>query len=263
MLYQHYETEISKQHLATVFSEMKEPVCLLGGWAVFLSVNERFNKSNGRSYIGSRDIDIGFHIDPNWSKEDLRNSTFAQSIRILRNKKFIILGSRFVKHYDIDTKREITEEESKKKQSYEMFQLYVDTITDNIHKDAHKVLGFYLLDEPLLSFVFNNNYSFLMNEFDVKFRLPNPEILVATKLKSVTNRSKDDKRTKDISDIYALLWYSKTDIGELKPRIQEILRLEKIIKIVQTFTDKDYELVSTALGIPKNNISRVINEITQ
>ncbi len=262
MLYQNYETEISQQHLTAVFSEMKEPVCLLGGWAVFLTVNERFNKANGHGYIGSRDIDLGFHVDPNWSGQKLQNSALAQSVKILKDRKFIGLGSRFVKHYDIETKEEITEEQSKNKQSYEVFQLYVDPMADNVHKDAHKVIGFPFLDEPLLSHVFDNNRFTLMEEFGGKFKLPTTEILIATKLKSVTGR-RDDKRIKDVSDIYALLWYSKTDFKELKQKVREILGLQEITKAVQALTYSDYESASTANGVSKDDMARVINEITR
>ena len=221
MLYQDYETEISQQHLAAGFSEMQEPVCLLGGWAVFLTVNERFNRATGQNYLGSRDIDLGFHVDSNWSEEELRNSALAKSVKILTDRKFIGIGSRFVKHYDINTKEELSEEESKKKQSYDMFQLYVDPMSDNVHEGAQKIVGFPLLDEPLLSYVFEDGKFVLMSEFGGKFKLPNPEILISTKLKSVTDRTKDDKRIKDVSDIYALMWHSKTDFTQLKQEVQK------------------------------------------
>lgn len=263
MFYQDYETEISQQHLAAVFSKMQEPVCLLGGWAVFLTVNESFNKATGQGYLGSRDIDLGFHIDSKWSEEELRNSALAKSVKILTDRKFIGMGSRFVKHYDITTKKELSEEESKKKQSYDMFQLYVDPMSDNVHEDAQKIVGFPLLDEPLLAHVFNNDKFVLMEEFGGKFKLPNPEILISTKLKSVTDRTKDDKRIKDVSDIYALLWHSNAEFAYLKQEIQKILGQEKIEVVIHSLTDKDFDAASTANGVPKDEISRVINEIVK
>ena len=261
MIYQDYETEISQQHLAALFSEMQEPVCLLGGWAVFLTVNERFNSATGQDYLGSRDIDLGFHVDSNWSEEELKNSALAKSVKILTDRKFIGLGSRFVKHCDIDTKEELTEEESKKRQSYEMFQLYVDPMSDNVHKDAQKIVGFPFLDEPLLAHVFNDDKFVTMSEFRGKFKIPNPEVLIAAKLKSVTCRTKDDKKIKDVSDIYALLWHSETEFNELKNEVRMMLEKKEIEKAVNSLTDKDFEAAATANGIPKDQISRVINEI--
>jgi len=75
-MYPSREVELSQQHLKELFRGEPEP-CLLGGWAVYLSVNERFRASMGRDYIGSRDIDLGFHINPEWSVTELQNSAFG------------------------------------------------------------------------------------------------------------------------------------------------------------------------------------------
>ncbi|MGI0093485.1 MAG: nucleotidyl transferase AbiEii/AbiGii toxin family protein [Nitrosotalea sp.] len=261
MSYQNYETEISQEHLSAIFTQMQEPVCLLGGWAVYLTVNTMFNKTHGRNYLGSRDIDLGFHIDPNWSATELQNSALAQSVKILKNRGFIGLGSRFVKYYDINTKKELTEEQTKKMRSYDMFQLYVDPMSDNIHVDAQKIVGFPLLDESLLSHVFDNQKFTFLNEFGGKFKLPTPEILISTKLKSAPNRTKDDKRIKDISDIYALLWYSNVDFNDIKQNVQQISGIQRISDVVSGFTETEYDAVSNAIGIDSKEIARVINEL--
>ena len=57
------ETVISKSNLSAVVSNVKGPVCLLGGWAVYATVNQNFSAERGRNYVGSRDIDLGFHVD--------------------------------------------------------------------------------------------------------------------------------------------------------------------------------------------------------
>ena len=51
------------RELSKVLSELGGQVCLLGGWAVYLTVNENFRASEGRNFMGSRDIDLGFHVD--------------------------------------------------------------------------------------------------------------------------------------------------------------------------------------------------------
>lgn len=84
-MYQENEIEISRSTLSAVISSVREPVCLLGGWAVFLTVNHNFSNQQGSNYIGSRDIDLGFHIDKNWSDSELQNSAFASSIKILKS----------------------------------------------------------------------------------------------------------------------------------------------------------------------------------
>lgn len=100
-MYPDHETQISQEHLTAMFSQMTQPVCLMGGWAVYLTVNAKFNEINGRNYLGSRDIDIGFHIDPTWSTEELQKSALAQSAKILTNRGFFGISARFVKFYDI------------------------------------------------------------------------------------------------------------------------------------------------------------------
>lgn len=262
-MYPDYETQISQEHLTAVFSQMTQPVCLMGGWAVYLTVNTKFNESNGRNYIGSRDIDLGFHIDPKWSTDELQRSALAQSAKILADRGFFGISSRFVKYYDIHTKKELTEEESKKKPSYDMFQLYVDTMGDNTHADAQKILGFPLLDEPLLSHVFVDGKSVIVTESGGKFTLPTPETLISMKLKSVPDRTKDDKRIKDMADIYALSWYSDVEFQELRRRVQHILGIEYIAKTVSGFTKDDYLAASKAIGIEPDEIFRVINEIAK
>lgn len=262
-MYQDYETQISQEHLTAVFSQMTQPVCLMGGWAVYLMMNTKFNEINGRNYIGSKDIDLGFHIDPRWLTEDLQKSSLAQSAKILKDRGFFGVSSRFVKYYDINIKKEITEEESKGKPSYDMFQLYVDLMGDSTHADAEKILGFPLLDEPLLSHVFVDKRFVTVTEFGGIFTLPTPETLISMKLRSVPGRTKGDKRIKDISDIYALSWYSDVELKTLKPKVQQILGIEYISEVVSNFTREEYIAVETAIGIAPEEISRVINELAR
>ncbi len=83
-MYEPHEIVISYRYLKTVVSRLEEPICLTGGWAVYHHVNKNFKKTTGRNYIGSRDIDLGFHFEKDWSEKDLRESTFAKSLRVLR-----------------------------------------------------------------------------------------------------------------------------------------------------------------------------------
>lgn len=263
MLYPDYETEISQEHLIEIFSKMTEPVCLTGGWAVYLTVNTKFNESRGSNYIGSRDIDLGFHIDPRWSIKELQSSALAQSAKILHDRGFNGISSRFVKYYDIKTKEELTEEDSKKKSSYDIFQLYVDPIGDNTHTSAQEILKFPLLDEPLLSHVFIDRKLVTLSAFGVEFTLPTPETLISMKIKSAPDRTKDDKRIKDISDIYALSWYSEIEFQELKQKVQQILGIEMMSGIISKFTKDEYDSVANAIGVDSDEISRVVNELVK
>lgn len=114
MLYEDYETDISKDNLVTVFSKVTKPLCLLGGWAVYLTVNENYKSDKGRNYHGSKDIDLGFHFDKNETRENLVNSAFIQSIKALEGIGFYNIGFRLVQQYHRETKKALTPEEAKK-----------------------------------------------------------------------------------------------------------------------------------------------------
>ena len=59
-MYEDVEIETSYRYLKIVFSRLKEPIFILGGWAVFFTVNADYKRKAKRDYIGSRDIDLGF-----------------------------------------------------------------------------------------------------------------------------------------------------------------------------------------------------------
>ncbi|MCY4490938.1 MAG: hypothetical protein OXC46_05665 [Thaumarchaeota archaeon] len=114
MLYENYETDIPKNNLVKVFSKVTKPLCLLGGWAVYLTVNEAFKKDKGRSYHGSKDIDLGFHFSKNESQESLINSAFNQSIKALEKIGFYSIDFRLVQQYHRETQCVLTEKQARK-----------------------------------------------------------------------------------------------------------------------------------------------------
>jgi hypothetical protein len=157
MLYQPTETKTSQKQLQTIFKQLKGEACLLGGWAVYYLVNKNFEKATGRKYIGSRDIDLGFHINKEWNKEQLRNSEFATTIKTIEEIGFKSVSFRIVKDSNIDNGKELTPEESAKLPMYQIFQLFIDPIVDYIHPKIKTLLGLVPIDEPLLSLVFQEN----------------------------------------------------------------------------------------------------------
>ena len=150
-MYKDFETRTSYRYLKEVISSLREPIYILGGWAVFFLVNERFQKAQGRPYIGSRDIDLGFNMHG-----DLKKSVLAQTIKVLTEQlNFKPLSFRLVKEIHTETEEEIKEGETVP--TYFTFPMYVDLIVDNIPKDFHEVFKFDPIDEPLLRFVFEKN----------------------------------------------------------------------------------------------------------
>ena len=74
-------------------------------------------------------------------------------------------------------------------------------------------------------------------------------------------RNKEHKRTKDIADIYELLWYSDTNLSELKSRLFSIYPGEEARRTIQSFTEEDFDKVSKTIGVTKEEISRVLSAL--
>ena len=261
MLYEPNETRISEKQLENVLKQLASSMYLLGGWAVYHIVNKNFEKANGRKYIGSRDIDIGFHIDKQWTDDQIRKSDFASTLAIIENMGFKSVSSRYFKEFDMDTGKELTTEESSKLPSYQIFYLYIDPIVDFIHPKIKTLFGFVPIDEPLLSFVFQEKMYTIVTLFKRKVFMPKPHVLLAMKLNSAPNRDKEHKKIKDIADIYALLWHSDITIAKLKNQLFSICPKEKMIKTVQILLKEDINKVSTTIGIDTKEISKVLTEL--
>ncbi len=259
MLYENYETEISKDNLVTVFSKVTKPLCLLGGWAVYLTVNENYKNDKGRDYHGSKDIDLGFHFSNNESEEALKNSAFNQSIKALEEIGFYSVGFRLVQHYHRETKKILTPEEAKKIRLYDIFDLYVDLMVDNIPNNIKNILGITPADEKLLELVFEKGGFTEVDEFGVKILLPKPEVLLSTKLISLPRRTKDHKKWKDIADIYSLMWYSGIKLDQLKSGVLSLLSQKDVRKAFSQIEDSDYEEASNAIGVSIDEMKNVIN----
>ncbi|MDR2204192.1 MAG: hypothetical protein LBE76_07890 [Nitrososphaerota archaeon] len=220
-----------------------------------------FKKVTGRTYIGSRDIDLGFHIDMDWTQEQLKNSEFATTIQVAESMGFSSVSFRLVKDFDADTGEELMPEESAKRPLYQIFQLYIDPIVDCIHPEIKNLLGFVPIDEPLLSLVFQEKMYRTQMLFGKNILIPEPHVILAMKLNSAPRRDKEHKLLKDIADIYALLWHSDIKLSKLKEQLFAITPKETARKAVQTFSSDDISKVATILGIDNQEISRVLKEI--
>lgn len=263
MLYEPNEIRTSEKQLDKIFKQLEEPTCLLGGWAIYHTVNKNFEKANGRKYIGSRDIDIGFHIDKHWNEEQLTKSEFITAIKTIENMGFRSVSFRLIKEFNLDTGKELAPEESAKLPLYQIFQLYIDPVVDYIHPKIKSLSGFVPIDEPLLSLVFQDKIYTITTLFEKTVLLPKPQVLLAMKLNSAPDRDKENKRIKDIADIYALLWHSDTTLSQLRNQLFSIYPREKAKKATLNFTKEDVNKVSTAIGISAQEISRVLAELTR
>jgi hypothetical protein len=234
---------------------------VLGGWAVYKIVNESFQRNTGRNYLGSRDIDLGFHLDANASVSELKKSNFAAAVSALESNGFESVGFRLVKHFDVDSHQELTPEQAKQKPSYDLFELYVDPIVDIIPSNAQAAFGFVPIDEPLLSFVFQNAGGQRTQIFGKDVILPLPYLMLATKFHSLPHRDKEHKMIKDLADIYALAWHSPTTLDNLKRQIEAIVSREERKKVLMKIKQEHVNLASQATGVESVEIRRVLSEL--
>jgi len=211
-LYERLETDMAKAALVSLTERLPGPFVLLGGWAVYVTVTRSFDKAHGSSYLGSRDVDLGFHLDPNASIKDLKQDTFARAIALLEKMGYSPIGtSRYCKWVHRESGKVLSENEAKAVPVHDLFYLYVDLMVDIVHPAHAKALKIKAIDEPLLARAFSEK---LLTEHKLeraKVLVPEPDILLAMKMKAIPARQKDDKRLKDACDIYALLWHSPVD----------------------------------------------------
>lgn len=114
MRYRQVEVDISSRHLGKLLRRLQGDLCLLGGWATYHLVNEAFHRRTGRSYVGSLDIDLGFHLDTSWSVDQLAESDLSKAMAVIREMGFWPLGFRFAKEFHAETGAELPPEEAKR-----------------------------------------------------------------------------------------------------------------------------------------------------
>jgi len=208
-LYDTQETRIALEALGALSAALPEPFVVLGGWAVYLTVLESYRREHGAPYLGSRDVDVGFHVDPAMSVDALRTSTFSKAIEIVRGLGYVPIGSfRYCKFIHKGTGEVLTEEQAKSVSMIDLFYVYVDMMVDRIHPQHDRVFKVKALDEPVLGRVFDERCGVSARLGDVSVVMPPPHLLLASKLRSIPGRQKDDKVLKDACDIYAVIWHS-------------------------------------------------------
>jgi len=215
-LYERLETDAAKSALLALSKHLPEPFVVLGGWAVYLTVTDSFKDAQGSSYLGSRDVDLGFHIDVTATPEQLRKSNYAKALKMLEELGYSPSGMfRYCKILDKESGQILSETESRTVPTFNLFYLYVDPMVDKVHPRHHDVFKIEPMDEPLLERVLLEELLQEKRIEDARILVPEPYMLIATKMKAIPSRQKDEKRMKDACDIYALLWHSPISYQEL------------------------------------------------
>jgi hypothetical protein len=263
-LYAKYETDTSFDYLKKITEILDEPICILGGWAVYLTVNTKFKKDLGAEYLGSRDIDLGFYIDPSMNESELSQSTMKKALTVLEKNGFKPQGFRYYKEIEYGTDKELSTEEAKKKPVHDIFTMFVDPIVNFVHPLFKKIFHFNPVDEIFLTYVFKDKTKRKeLTEFNKLLWLPTADVLLATKIKSAINRQKDEKYVKDICDIYALSWYSDIKYHTIKNEVHDILEKSYFNKFYDRLNQNRgvFDKSSIATGIDSEIIKNVLEEL--
>ncbi len=253
-MYPKNETVVSHRHLRSVLEELRMDHCLIGGWAVYYLVNERYRNAHMKDYLGSRDIDLGF--------PDAGGLKAAGEI-LVGKMHFEHLSFRFVKYLNYDTGEELSAEEAKGLPLHMLVELFVDGLVPDCPPGIREELGFTPPDEPILARVFQDKGNLTtVNIAGRGVRVPLPELMLAMKLNSVVNRTKDHKRIKDICDIAALCLFTSGPVDQTISR--GIANADPgNVKMNRTVVrDEDCAQASDIIGIPTDAMTSLFDRFS-
>lgn len=259
-------TDISERELLPLCHTIVPPACLLGGWAVHLHVNDGFQHAYGRDYIGSRDVDFGFHIDPDWSPEELLESPIGRSIQRVTDAGYEPLSFRFVRYFDHETGEPLTDAASRELPSHNVFNLYLDFISDTPELEHFRdIFGFTPPADPILHAVFSEGAGVPLSEFrdwDIpeSIKLADPAVLACMKIRSIPDRDREQKRVKDVADLHALLWYTR-EYSELRDAVRSRLSTDDIDRLRRHLDATVHGQAAAVLGIESDLVEESIEHI--
>lgn len=270
MVQQYYVPQItglSERELQTVLTTIELPACLLGGWAVHLHVNQGFRIEYGRDYIGSRDIDLGIHIDPEATVEELQENEVGKSLSKIEGLGYERSRFGFVLIFHLESGNRITNEEAKQYSMHEIFHVYIDILPDTTDLDEfEEAFGFRPPAEPLLKRVFENERAEPLSQHvdwhpPDSTRIVEPALLAAMKTKSLPDRDESHKRVKDLADLHALLWHVK-DLSQIVRETRSIVTETDILALTNTVTERLFIDAATLLqiepGLVRDSINRLL-----
>lgn len=260
-------TRLSKGELQAVLGAAEPPVCLLGGWAVNLHVTTGFQEAHDRAYLGSRDIDLGIHVDPAWSAADLRAAPVATTLTRIENDLEYSRGRfGFYQQFNRDTGERLNDDAARDHPAHTVFRVDIDIIPDTTALDTfQEVFGFRPPAEPLLAPVFEAEADESLADYvdweaPPEARIAPAAVLAAMKVRAVPERDKSHKQLKDLADLHALLWYV-TDYDEIQPAVRKHLTDADIAAFESMLTDDVFERTARLIDIDPTIVRQSIERL--
>lgn len=260
-------TALSEKELQNVITAAEPPACLLGGWAVHLHVTDGFQEAHGRPYIGSRDIDIGVHINSEWSVAELAEAPVAATLKRLENELSYERGRfGFYQQFHRETGNRLTDTEARNHPTYNIFRVDIDVIPDTTALDTFEAhFGFRPPAEPLLAPVFRENEGDTLDKY-VPWKAPEAALiapaasLAAMKIRAFPERDKSHKQLKDLADLHALLWYTG-EYGDMRSDVRERVPEDDVDTFRQAVTDSLYQQAASLIEIDSAIVRQSIEQL--
>lgn len=260
-------TTLSEGELQDVLSAAEPPVCLLGGWAVHLQVTGGFQDAHGRTYIGSRDIDLGIHVDPSWSTDELQAASVATTLDRIENDLGYSRGRfGFYQQFHRDTHERLDDAAARDQPAHNVFRVDIDVIPDTTALDVFQdTFGFRPPAESLLEPVFETDTGEPLADYvdwenPPKAFIAPAELLAAMKVRAFPDRDKSHKRLKDLADLHALLWYV-TDYAEIRSAVRERLTDEDIAAFESVATNDIYNRTARLIDVDPTIVQQSIERL--
>ncbi len=254
---------MSRAYLEVVDRVAAEPVCLLGGWGVYYTVAEAYRRLFRRDYAFSRDIDVGFRLDPGWGKEELAESAMARTMAALKLEEFVGEGFRLRRDFTYDEQRPLTPAEAKKHPLHDLVPLYVDLMVDRPHPLAKAVFGFEPPEELELQAVFEATTFGKGPRFGKRLVVAPRESLLRMKMNALPGRTKSHKIHKDLADIFALVatYNGRRDV--LRSEVGRPDLVAGVLNATATFKEDDWSAVTSFTGVAAETIRPLLRSLAK
>ena len=262
-------TGLSEGELQDVLGVADPPVCLLGGWAVHLQVIEGFRDTHGRDYIGSRDIDLGIHVDEDWAADDITDSPVAETLERVEEELGYNRGRfGFYQQFHRETSERLDDDQASALASHNVFRVDIDVIPDTTKLDAFEsAFGFRPPAEPLLEPVFSDQTGDPLEEYvdwsvSKDTQIAPPAGLAAMKVRAFPDRDKSHKRLKDLADLHSVLWYV-ADYDGVRAAALELLTDEDLDTFDAAIDSDLYERTARLIDVDGTVLRQSIERLVQ
>lgn len=262
-------TGLSEGELQDVLGVADPPVCLLGGWAVHLQVIEGFRDTHGRDYIGSRDIDLGIHVDEDWAADDITDSPVAETLERVEEELGYNRGRfGFYQQFHRETSERLDDDQANALASHNVFRVDIDVIPDTTKLDAFEsAFGFRPPAEPLLEPVFSDQTGDPLEEYvdwsvSKDTQIAPPAGLAAMKVRAFPDRHKSHKRLKDLADLHSVLWYV-ADYDGVRAAALELLTDEDLDTFDAAIDSDLYERTARLIDVDGTVLRQSIERLVQ